>query len=68
LIKEKKLKEAHIRSLVCQEEENYRNQFKPEINEVSNWLSQQKNKEGVMERLCKNPKPKQCNVDSSENE
>lgn len=37
-----KIKEEKIRNLKNKEEEQYQNQFKPSINEVSNWIADQK--------------------------
>jgi len=47
LIQEKKVKETKLRKMKNQEEEQYKNLYKPVINEISSWIAHQKNPENV---------------------
>lgn len=42
---------------------NNNNQFKPEINEISAWIAQQKNEQNVFQRLTGQNKSKQIDFD-----
>jgi len=47
LILEKKVKETKLKKMKNQEEEQFKNQFKPVINEISSWIAHQKNPDNV---------------------
>jgi len=67
LIESKKAKEAKMRQKQMEVENGNINglnhEFKPEINEISAWIAEQKNDKGVFERLTDQTKAKHIDFD-----